>query len=86
MSAPTPEVSARIYRALREHLSKPATKEIDVWHVEYAVTGDGGKHWMPSIEHHTLEMNARQSESRKLTEAAYRCVRVTGPHKQTVPA
>jgi hypothetical protein len=76
---------ANAYHALRAMLSMPATTTINVWHVEYAVSGDGGKHWMPSLSHYTSHDNAARSVEEKKRDPNYRCVRMTGPHEQEIP-
>ena len=68
------------YRALYAHLSRPATKEVEVWRVEYA------QRTLPfSASFHT----SREADEYLVTVARWpdvACIRVTGPHKQTVPA
>lgn len=73
-----------IYNALRAHLAKP-TREVDVWRVEYAEASPDG--YIPSCETHDTAAEA-ESAARNfhLSAPAYECIRVTGPHKQTVPA
>jgi hypothetical protein len=67
-------------------LSRPAprTKEIEVWHVEYVQRMNGA--WCPEVE---LRFSPGMAEARanKLRELSVcACIRVTGPHKQEVPA
>lgn len=78
-----PEWGKRImrasYRALRSHLTKPATKEVEVWHVEYA-----GSHGEPGINVKSCRVLA-DDEADRLRVVGCSCIRVTGPHKQQVP-
>ncbi len=68
------------YRALHAHLSKLATKEVDVWRIEYASCPDG-----PVTD--TCQTAAEAHEQAEyLRKCGQLCIRVTGPHKQTVPA
>ncbi len=74
----SPCVGLDIYRALYAHLSKPKTKEVEVWRVEWA---DGDN--QPRVSQFPCKGGADDWASRLPSEA---CGRVTGPHKQTVPA
>ncbi len=55
----------------------PKTKMVEVWHVEYCFSG------RPLVAVYTTEEMARAHE---LPHKSYACIRVTGPHKQEVPA
>lgn len=64
-------------------LTTPRTKEIEVWHVEYVQRQNGV--WCPEVE---LRFSPGMAEARanKLRElSACACIRVTGPHRQSVP-
>jgi hypothetical protein len=80
---PTAE-QARLYRAghraLVAHLTAPKTKEVEVWRVEFA-----GGNGLPYIDQRMGEETARELAHQRIREGAS-MVRVTGPHKQTVPA
>lgn len=68
-----------IVAAARDRLAAlPRFKEVDVWHVEYAQGG-------PSIALYTTESGAH-AYADHLKKCSAFCVRVTGPHKQRVPA
>jgi hypothetical protein len=71
-------------RALHARLSalpNPATKEVDVWHIEFAGAAMG----LPYVEQGRSLDEAERQACKRRSEGAT-CVRVTGPHKQTVPA
>jgi len=68
------------YRALYAHLSAPRTKEMEVWRVEY-VSCDG----YPKINTKDCKVLA-DDEADRLRVIGCQCIRVTGPHKQQVPA
>ena len=75
-----------VYRALYAHLSPPATKTVQCWHVEYLRSTDG-RTWEPAIELYTSEAAARHFEHAPRRGAAqYRDISVTGPHARSVPA
>lgn len=69
-----------IYRALYAHLTKPATKEVEVWRVEYA-TAQSGPHCLTF----TTEGDARR-QAESMRGGIAHCIHVTGPHKQEVPS
>jgi hypothetical protein len=74
-----------IYQALHDALTAPKTREVEVWHVEYTVWAcENG--WQPRIEvcGDGVIAEARALKMRELNGKS--CIRVTGPHKQTVPA
>lgn len=63
----------------------PKTREVDVWHVEAFRHQDD----MPTISLHTSQSGADATAFNLRDQPKPRhfsCVRVTGPHKQTVPA
>lgn len=64
-------------------LTEPVcTKTVEVWRVEWAVRSCGD--WRPCADHFDDEAKARHHASHM--ERDFDCVRVTGPHFQTVPA
>jgi hypothetical protein len=78
------------YAALYAHLTAPKTKEVEVWHCESAVRLEG-RGWSPHISAHDTKQAAEESAAilangSKPPEREFTCIRVTGPHKQTVPA
>lgn len=74
-----------IFTAARAHLATlPRFKEVEVWHVEYAVPAGDGK-WVPTVLSHDSEWKAN-SNATGLEGRGAKCIRVTGPHKQRVPA
>lgn len=87
------EYFMRSWRALYAHLTKPATKTVEVWRVEFARMGSSGE-WLPdstSCGHASGYFTRAQAEEEaaKLAQEPseeYACIRVTGPHKQDVPA
>ncbi len=72
--------------AARAHLATlPKTKEVKVWRVEYAEAAPDG--WMAECETcDTLEEAETYAANLRSSAPAYDCIRVTGPHKQRVPA
>lgn len=80
---------AKVYSALREHLSKsqpPPMRSINVWHVEYLWSIDAGQTWQPAIELYTSEDAARRfAREQRPGASIYRDVSVTGPHERRVP-
>ena len=90
LASPGAPWEASVYRALYAHLSRSATKEVERWHVEYAqflvVDGTTGRRdWCAQVQGFDTEAEAQ----RKAVDVAHceaTCIRVTGPHKQTVPA
>lgn len=78
---------AAVYRALRAHLlaeqSKPATKTVEVWRVEYTFQRE------PRIQQFDTQQEASyKADCLTLGDpnSHHACIRVTGPHKQEVPA
>ncbi len=82
-----------VYRALHAHLSKPATKEVDIWRVEYAFQAAPNSHspltWRAGSSSYEGQYAKPSAQSRAAEMEAeperFACVRVTGPHKQKVP-
>jgi len=69
-------VAARAYLA-----SAARFKEIDVWHLEFVSNG------VPCIDHpFTSRILAELSAKIRREDGRDQCIRVTGPHKQRVPA
>lgn len=80
------EPAKMVLDALYAHLSAPPapkTKEVEVWRVEEVRPVNGG--WLPVVHNFLTkaEADVHAGESMMSSE---RCIRVTGPHKQTVPA
>lgn len=75
--------SELIVRAARAHLATlPKTKEVAVWHVEFAEYYDN--RWDPLVSIRSSEASAR-TYAEEIEGRGARCVRVTGPHTQRVP-
>ncbi len=73
------------YNALRAELLKPKTKEVEGYRVEYSKRF-GGK-WFPQImDVLYCDESAARMVAQHLTDQGLLCIRVTGPHKQEVPA
>lgn len=71
------------YRALYAHLTAPKTTIIEVWRVEYCA----GRAPMCEAAQSRSEAEARaERRRREADEMDWRCIRVTGPHWQEVPA
>lgn len=71
------------YRALYAHLTKPATKTVQVWRVEFS------RNWNPEIKNFRSERDAHafvEALEREPKGPTFSCIRVTGPHEQEVPA
>jgi hypothetical protein len=76
---------ASAYRALYAELTRPPTREVETWYVEYAIRGAHG--WEPSCFILSSQADAeRDAEIMRQPPDAFACVRVTGPHRQQVPA
>lgn len=76
-----------VFRALYAHLTKPKT--VEVWRVEYATkwTEDDGTVWRPAGQTFPEREDADREAVRLSGNPHYnRCIRVTGPHKQEIPA
>lgn len=73
------------YRALYAHLTKPATKTVEVWRVEWAVKI--GEEWHAQHRGEPSRAEAeRYAEKVREPGSPVACIHVTGPHKQEVPA
>lgn len=71
-----------VAEAAEAHLATlPKTKMVQTWHVEWAAAN------IPRIDDPYLsrEMAERGAEKRR-THGPGKCIRVTGPHQQEVPA
>jgi hypothetical protein len=62
---------------------KPRTKETTVWRVEFAVKGTG--RWFAGTSTYDTENEARHAARAKEILRDMACVRVTGPHRQSIP-
>lgn len=73
-----------IYRALYAHLTKPDTKEVEVFRLEWARRcGDG---WDAQCSQHSTR-EAAEEWAKSLSGVRHiACISVTGPHRQRVPA
>ncbi len=70
-----------VVAAAEAHLATlPRYEEVDVWRVEWAATGG-----VPCIDQHTDKSFVEQVAEEK-RNFGRQCIRVTGPHKQRVPA
>lgn len=67
------------YRALYAHLTAPKTKEVEVWHVEFA--NNHGCAYVSVRSSRDLAENLAEL----YRQHGHTCIRVTGPHKQKVP-
>ncbi len=67
------------FLAMRRRFTKPKTKEVEVWRVEWA-----SKSGIPFVDQFHGE-RAEQAARRRAMEEPGECVRVIGPHKQEVP-
>lgn len=75
-----------LHRALYAHLTKPKTKEVEFWRLEFAQRHFTGA-WQAEQEvwPNREFLDGRADEMREDT-AKFACIRITGPHKQQVPA
>lgn len=82
----TGDVIRIVVDAARAHLATlPRFKEVEVWRVEWAHPGN--KSWKPYVAHYLTEWEATaKADSCCNHPENHACVRVTGPHKQRVPA
>lgn len=81
------DIAADVYRALYAHLTAPKTKEVEVWHVEYAFRSSEDA-WDPArAGPYLTQTEAEEIAAIKRDSGGHcACIRVTGPHKQTIPA
>ncbi len=80
------ERMAGVYRALYAHLTAPKTKEVEVWRIEYVWKPRGVGPWEPTVAQYATEEMARSHGHGLGLGDNAACIRVTGPHKQMVPA
>jgi len=78
-------ISELLISAAEKHLATlPQTREVETWHVEYARQyGDG---WFAEIEGALCDSRTAAAVAESLRLGGAKCVRVTGPHRQQVPA
>jgi hypothetical protein len=81
----TPGISRGAFSALLAIMRepKPRTKEVEVWRVECAQLQN--KTWFPLVCTYGTEIEARGSATELEKSGIWRCISVTGPHKQEVP-
>ena len=75
--------------AARAHLATlPRFKEVEVWRVEWAHPAHAmGRRWKPYAAHYLTEAEAVEKAQRCENHPEnHACIRITGPHKQRVPA
>ncbi len=77
-----------ILYTIRDELARPPTKEVEVWHSEW-VNRTSREDQLRVAVWRTKEDAERDAENIRTNprnEGNWVCIRVTGPHKQTVPA
>lgn len=80
-----------IYQAVFNSVTKPETKTVEVWRVEWCAKDMGGR-YVPIAAHYPSELAAQAQETllERIQRAAQpdgpACIKVTGPHQQEVPA
>lgn len=75
-----------LYANLYAHLTKPATKIVQVWRVEWAERLTGDREWRPRSVGPFIEKRMAEGCAGDLAESKLNaCIRVTGPHDQEVP-
>lgn len=76
--------------AARAYLATlPRYKEVEVWRVEGAqrtLLHTGTKSWHPQVMTYETEAEAREIAALYEANGTWKCTRITGPHKQRVPA
>jgi hypothetical protein len=73
-----------VLAAAEAHLATlPKTKMVEVWRVEWAYAAHVG--WAVEARHFPTEAEARTAASHRAGNGC-RCIRVTGPHMQEIPA
>jgi hypothetical protein len=73
-----------VLAAAESHLATlPRTKEVEVWRIEYAAKD--GDEWLTCCKTYKRRDLAYRAFQDHLC-ARYQCVKVTGPHKQEIPA
>jgi hypothetical protein len=83
-------IERHILNEIHAHLTRPATREVEVWRVEWAEWNPilNGGEYLANVKQFYGEESAREY-AYELGKRAYKpghCVQVTGPHKQMVPA
>lgn len=63
----------------------PKTKMVSVWRCEYSVLASA-LNWAPCVFGYLTKEDADEAAARMSNNERYRCIRVTGPHQQEVPA
>ncbi len=63
----------------------PRTKMVEVWRVEYAVQ-NGADFWIPTVATSSTKDDAEKNAADIAKAPRNRCIRVTGPFQQEVPA
>jgi hypothetical protein len=70
-----------VREAAEKHLATlPKTKMVEVWHVEWALSG------LPMLHLHYSKEQAEEAAAYLAREPHRTCIRVTGPHQQEIPA
>jgi hypothetical protein len=86
--------AAALALAAEAHLATlPKTAKVSFWRVEFARMGSAGK-WIPDCTNgsHASPFTREEAEREAASLAGedtleeYRCIRVTGPHEQEIPA
>lgn len=80
------KVAEQIVAALRSELTKPATKTVEVWRVEWAERSHARAVWWPYSKTVWNEGDANNELNSLARNPLVSCIRITGPHKQEVPA
>ena len=68
---------------LYRRLTRPKTKMVEVWRVEYSIKRSDGE-WAAHSHNCDTWRHAEQSAENLRANAA--CIKVTGPHQQEIPA
>lgn len=63
----------------------PKTKMVSAWRCEYSVLASA-LNWAPCVSGYPTKQDADEAAARMSNDERYRCIRVTGPHQQEVPA
>lgn len=75
----------QIYQAIRTAAMLPATREVDVWRVEWALASERGG-WHPMADVHASKEDADKFADYLRSTEGRQVMKITGPHRQEVPA
>ena len=83
------DVAEKIVATMREYLTKPKTKTVELWHVEYSFREFEALDWKPQLSAYPNSPEGIRARDNWILsfkgDKRVSCIHVTGPHKQEVP-